>query len=178
MNQGPIGYEPTALTTELCPHTILFYHKCQMALTICGIIRHMERIKTELRRLRYYSKKDIFTFTNIATAVALIFAAGCIYSTITATTRNWQLEQKLSNLRLERTRLQIEVDTLELEQNYYNTDEYLEIMARSKDGKMLEGETMVVLPKNSEKAINKYADIDKAEKKRNNFQEWLDFLFS
>ena len=137
----------------------------------------MERIKTELRRLRYYSKKDIFTFTNIATAVALIFAAGCVYSTIPATTRNWQLEQKLSNLRLERTRLQIEVDTLELEQNYYNTDEYLEIMARSKDGKMLEGETMVVLPKNSEKAINKYADIDKAEKKRNNFQEWLDFLF-
>ena len=137
----------------------------------------MERIKTELRRLRYYSKKDIFTFTNIATAVALIFAVACVYSTVTATTRNWQLEQKLSNLRLEKARLEIEVDTLELEQNYYNTDEYLEIMARSKDGKMLEGETMVVLPKNSEKAINKYADIDKAEKKRGNFQEWLDFLF-
>ena len=136
-----------------------------------------EELKTRIRRLSYYSKKDIFTFTNIATAVALIFAAGCIYSTVTATTRNWQLEQKLSNLRLEKARLELEVDTLELEQNYYNTDEYLEIMARSKDGKMLEGETMVVLPKNSEKAINKYADIDKAEQKRSNFKEWLDFLF-
>ena len=138
----------------------------------------MEKLRTELRRLRYYTKKDIFTFTNIATAVALIFAVACVYSTITATTRNWQLEQKLSNLRLERTRLQIEVDTLELEKKYYNTDEYLEMMARSKDGKMLEGETMVVLPKNTEKAINKYAEQDKVEKKRNNFEEWLDFLFS
>ena len=24
LNQGPIGYEPTALTTELCPHALKY----------------------------------------------------------------------------------------------------------------------------------------------------------
>ena len=51
-------------------------------------------------------------------------------------------------------------------------------MARKKQNKMLPGETMVILPNNSEKAKTKYSDIDdKTEKKRSNFEEWLDFLF-
>ena len=138
-----------------------------------------EKLKTRIRKLRYYSKKDIFTLTNIATVVALVFAAGCVYSTIAATTRNWQLEQKLSNLRLKQTRLEIEVETLELEQKFYDTDEYKELMARAKQNKMAAGETMVIMPKNTEQAINKYAEIDAANQtKRSNFEEWLDFLFS
>ncbi|MBP5634304.1 hypothetical protein J6X09_01245 [Candidatus Saccharibacteria bacterium] len=138
----------------------------------------LERIKTQLRRFRYYSKKDIFTLTNIFTVVALVFAAACIYSTITATTRNWQLEQKLANLRVEEARLRLEVETLELEQQYYATAEYQEIMARSKQGKMLPGETMVVMPKNTASAKNKYQEFDSPTTKRSNFEEWLDFLFS
>jgi len=43
---------------------------------------------------------------------------------------------------------------------------------------MLPGETMVILPDNTEKAKNKYSDIDSGTgKKRSNFEEWLDFLF-
>jgi cell division protein FtsB len=138
----------------------------------------MDKIKTQLRRLRYYTKKDFLTVHNVATAAALILGLVFSYNTITATTRNWQLEQKLANLRVEEARLKIEVETLELEQQYYATAEYQEIMARSKQGKMLPGETMVVMPKNTASAKNKYQEFDSPTTKRSNFEEWLDFLFS
>ena len=138
----------------------------------------MEKIKTQLRRFRYNMKKDYLTVHTIATAAAVILGLVFTYNAVTATTRNWQLEQKLREIQLEQSKLDIEVDTLKFEQQYYKTEEYLEIMARSKQGKMLEGETMVVLPANSEKAINKYTEKDNpSNKKRSNLEEWLDFLF-
>ena len=138
----------------------------------------MGKIKTQLRRFGYFTKKDYLTIHNIATAGAIILGLVFTYNAITATTRNWQLEQKLKERSLESAKLEIEVDTLTLEKQYYNTEEYQEIMARKKQNKMLPGETMVILPDNSEKARTKYSDVDnKMEQKRSNFEEWLDFLF-
>ena len=139
----------------------------------------MDKVKTQLRRLSYFTKRDFLTVHNIATAAAIILGLVFTYNAVTATTRNWQLEQKLKERSLESAKLQIEVDTLTLEKQYYNTDEYQEIMARKKQNKMLEGETMVILPNNTEKAKTKYSDIDnKTDQERSNFEEWLDFLFS
>lgn len=139
----------------------------------------MDKIKTQLRRLGYYTKKDFLTVHNIATISAIVLGLVFSYNAITATTRNWQLEQKLKEHTLKSAKLGIEVETLELQQQYFKTDEYLEIMARKKQNKMLPGETMVILPNNSEKAKEKYNDVDsEATQKRSNFEEWLDFLFS
>ena len=137
----------------------------------------MDKIKTKLRRVKYYTKKDYLTVHNIAAAAALILGLVFTYNAITATTRNWQLEQKLKEAKLQSVKLELEVDTLKLEQNYYKTEEYQEIMAREKQGMMLEGETMVILPENTEAAIKKYSEIDEPSQKRSNFDEWLDFLF-
>ncbi len=138
----------------------------------------MDKIRTQIRRLGYFTKKDFLTVHNLATAAAIIFGLIFTYNAITATTRNWQLEQKLNERTLESARLKVEVDTMELEQEYYKTDEYNEVMARKKLNKMLPGETMVILPDNSEKARTKYSEIDNpSEKKRSNLEEWLDFLF-
>ncbi len=139
----------------------------------------MDKIKTQLRRFRYYTKKDFLTIHNIATAAAIILGLVFTYNAITATARNWQLEQKLKERKLESAKLELEVDTLKYQKQYYNTDEYLEIMARKKQNKMLEGETMVVLPDNTEKAKNKYSEFETGNnQKLSNFEEWLDFLFS
>ncbi|MCQ2571120.1 MAG: septum formation initiator family protein [Candidatus Saccharibacteria bacterium] len=139
----------------------------------------MDKIKTQLRRLGYFTKKDFLTVHNVATVGAIILGLVFSYNAITATTRNWQLEQKLKERTLESAKLGIEVETLELQKQYFNTDEYLEIMARKKQNKMLPGETMVILPNNSEKAKEKYNNIDsETTQKRSNFEEWLDFLFS
>ena len=138
----------------------------------------LEKVKTWFRRLRYYTRKDILTFNNIILAIAIILCFVWTFGAINSMSRNWILEEKLKTRQLEAARLKLEVETLELEQQYYNTDEYKELMARIKLNKMQPGETMVILPKNSEAVINKYANT-KTEMlaQRSNFAEWLDFLF-
>ena len=45
--------------------------------------------------------------------------------------------------------------------------------------KKLEGESMVVMPDNTEEAKNKYQEVEYeiAEKKYSNFQKWMMYLF-
>ena len=68
--------------------------------------------------------------------------------------------------------------TGELEQQYYQTEEYQELMARIKLGKKMQDETMVILPENSEDARTRYVKIEPQQFEfRSNFSQWLDFLF-
>jgi cell division protein FtsB len=138
----------------------------------------LEKVKTWFRRLRYYTKKDILTFNNIVFAIALVLCLVWTYGAINSMSRNWILEEKLKNRQLEATKLKLEVETLKLEQEYYQTDEYKELMARTKSNKMMPGETMVILPKNTEAALNKYSNTKtEMSTPRSNFSQWLDFLF-
>jgi cell division protein FtsL len=138
----------------------------------------VNRLKTKIRRLVYRVKKDYLTLSNMLLVVALVFCASWAWGSITAMSRNWELEQKVSERRLEQRRLELEVENLILEQEYYKTEEYQELVARSKQGKMLEGETMVILPENSEGAINKYDRKESADlEKKSNFEQWMVFLF-
>ena len=137
----------------------------------------LEQIRIKIHRLKYYAKKDVLTFNNVVLFFALVICFHLIWGAISSMSRNWALEEKLKNKQLEATRLEIEVQTLELEQEYYKTDEYKELMARSKAGKMLPGETMVILPKNSESAIKKYSKDSEDYVRQSNFLQWLDFLF-
>ena len=138
----------------------------------------LEKAKTQLRRLRYFSKRDIFTLNNIVLFAAVVLCLVWTYGAVNSMARNWELEEKLKTRQLESAKLKLEVETLKLEQEYYQTDEYKELMARIKSNKMQPGETMVVLPKNSEAAINKYASTQiEMKQERSNFAEWLDFLF-
>jgi cell division protein FtsL len=138
----------------------------------------MNKIKMKIRQLVYRAKKDYFTLGNILLVVALVVCAGWAWASITTMSRNWELEQQLGERRLARAKLELEVQNLKLEQQYYLTAEYQELMARAKGGKVLEGETMVILPENSSSAVNKYADLDGVEpEEKSNFEQWVQFLF-
>jgi cell division protein FtsB len=92
--------------------------------------------------------------------------------------RNWQLKQKLQDKKLEAARVQLEVENLKLEQQYLKTEEYQELMARSKGGMMEEGETMVILPRNSEEAKNAHKEDSVVPiREKSNFEQWLELLF-
>ena len=74
--------------------------------------------------------------------------------------------------------MELEVEKNQLEQQYYQTEEYQELMARIKLGKKAKGETMVILPENSEDARTRYVKIEPQQSEfRSNFSQWLDFLF-
>jgi hypothetical protein len=97
-----------------------------------------------------------------------------------AMSRNWELSEKLASERRELELMQIETETAELENEYYKSPEYQELLARRNLDKQLPGEKMVVMPENSEEAKNRHKDliqISIAEKEYSNFEKWMRFLF-
>ena len=138
----------------------------------------MNKLRVKIRQLIYRARKDYFTMGNMLLVVALVLCASWAWASVTTMSRNWELEQQLGERRLVRARLELEVANLKLEQQFYLTAEYQELVARTKGGKMLEGETMVILPENSGAAKNKYAEFGAVEVvERSNFEQWLQFLF-
>ena len=75
----------------------------------------------------------------------------------------------------------VEIETAELENAYYETEEYQELAARKSAGKQLDGENMVYLPENSERARNKHqnevAVVDEEKKEYSNFEQWMMYLW-
>lgn len=143
----------------------------------------MSEFKTKLRKIQYWIKNDLFTFER----VVLVVAAGCClawtWGSIDAMSRNWTLAQELMERQREKAVLELEVETLELENEYYKSHEYQELAARKYQGKMLPGETMIYLPDNSETARTKHktASDDSAASNiaatMSNLEQWLAFLF-
>ena len=80
--------------------------------------------------------------------------------------------------------MRVEVETAELENEYYRSNEYQELMARKYADKQLPGEKMVVMPENSEEARQKHKIIKVDENGEKNTKEeysnpekWINFLF-
>ena len=138
----------------------------------------MSDIRTKIRQFIYRTRKDYLTLNNVVLVVALVFCASWVWASVTTMSRNWELEKKLEARKLQLAKLELEIAKMELEQEYYRTEEYQELMARAKQGKMLEGETMVVLPDNSRAAKEKYTQAAAAAvEEQSNFEIWMSFLF-
>lgn len=138
----------------------------------------MEKLKTKIRRLKYRLARGMTTNR----VLVLIFVACCLawtYGAIASLSRNWQLEQRLVAKRRELKLLELEVETIELENEYYGSEEYQELSAREKENKLFPGESLVYLPKNSSAAKNKHKDseVKISYVEPSNFRQWLSFLF-
>ena len=140
----------------------------------------MEKFKTRLRRFYFRIKHDYLSFDNVIFFIAIAACIAWTYSSLSATSRNWELSQKLATKNMELSLIRYEVDNLELENDYYRSAEYQELSARAKQNKMLEGEHLVYLPANSETALAKYDanTNDSAETVApSNVSQWMSFLF-
>lgn len=138
----------------------------------------MQKIRTKFRQIGYYFKRSLDK-DRIMFTVAVIFCFVWTWSAISATSRNWELERRLTERRQELSLLELEVDTLELENQYYASEEYQELAARAKQNKIADGETLIYLPKNSDTAKHKHQDviIETVKPEPSNFRQWVSFLF-
>ena len=94
--------------------------------------------------------------------------------------RNWSLTERLTAEKKSLELLNVEVETAELENEYYKSDEYQELLARRVLDKQLPGEKLVVMPSNSEEAKNKHKTtitIDKNDRDYSNIEKWIMYLF-
>ncbi len=136
-------------------------------------------VKDNLRRTKFRLKRDFFTLENIALLLAIVLCLVWTYQSIVAMSRNWKLSETLITEKKELELLNVEVEAAELENEYYKTNEYQELMARKILDKKLSGENMMILPDNSEEAKNKHkvAKVEKQEKSYSNFEKWMMYLF-
>ena len=140
----------------------------------------MNKLKTWVRRIKFWFKHDFLTVENVVLMFAIVLCLVWTYQSISAMSRNWDLSEKLTAERRELERVNVEVETAELENEYYKSPEYQELLARKNMDKQLPGEKMVVMPENSEDAKNKHKDtveVSPAEKEYSNFEKWMKFLF-
>ena len=140
----------------------------------------MNGMKTKLRRLNYKMRHDFLTVENVVLVLALLLCLMWTYQSIAAMSRNWELTERLATERKSLELLGVEVEAAELENEYYKTTEYQELLARKYLDKKMPGENMVIMPENTEKAKSKYeveVTEEKKEKEYSNFEKWMLYLF-
>ncbi len=138
-------------------------------------------MRDKLRKLKYRLKHDFLSLENVVLAIAIIMCLTWTYQSIMAMNRNWELTERLNTENKTLQLLKVEVEAAELENEYYQTDEYQELMARKLLDKKQPGENMVVMPENSEVAKNKHRTVtvtmETNTKELSNPEKWLSYLF-
>ena len=124
------------------------------------------------------------TMSNAVLAVALVIAGGWTWGTISSMQTNLTAQRAFEEQQRQLELTKLEVDTLKYQQNYYNSDEYKDLSARTYLGLVSPGEKVLILPKNTidtqrgEVLVDTTKPVDASTKAptRSNFQQWMDFL--
>ena len=144
--------------------------------------QYMSELKTRIRKLQYWFTHDFMNLERVIIIIAIFCCLMWTWGSIDSMTRNWSLAQELMNRQREKALLELEVEALELENEYYQSYEYQELAARKYQGKMLPGETMIYLPDNSVAAREKHSAAEDTTETivtdaLSNLEQWLIFLF-
>jgi cell division protein FtsB len=102
---------------------------------------------------------------------------------------NYELEKQISQLQQRNSVEKLENENLQLKNEYYKSDQYLELAARSKFNKAAVGERLYLIPKSVElvhtlespvkaKRETTRQHAKQKSKYQENFDAWMEFLFS
>lgn len=101
---------------------------------------------------------------------------------------NYDLQKKIARIEQENTVRQLENSNLKLRNQYYDTDQYLELTARRQLGRAMPGETLLLVPKevalthSVEPLTQTQKDVEQAKPHKpayqQNFEAWVEFLFN
>src|SRR5688572_22142749 len=104
-----------------------------------------------LEKLKKYRKhpyveqlKDVRVIGLIAFCVIALLVA---WSGLGAIQSNYVLQKQIARLEQENQVKDLENNNLKLKNQYYNTDQYLELQARRQFGRAAPGETLILVPK-------------------------------
>jgi hypothetical protein len=136
--------------------------------------------KINIRRLYYQFRHKYLTLNNIVMAIGLAIAAGWVWGSLGVMQRNYALQKELDDKSRQLIVAQLDTASAQLEQRYYQTDEYKELAVRERLGLVTPGESVLILPPNSDAAKNVgkvvTADTTTPEPK-SDLMQWVDFLF-
>jgi len=143
----------------------------------------LEKIKNSRYLAYIYQLRDVRVLGLVIFGVLVLLVS---WSGIQIIQANYDLQKQISQLQQQNEVQQLENTNLKLRNEYYNTDEYLELTARKQFGKAAPGETVLLVPKSvalahttapptSETKIKTSTVIHKPTYQRN-FEAWMDFF--
>ena len=137
--------------------------------------------KIKIRRIYYLIRHKYFTLNNGVIAIAFMIAAGWVWGSLGVMQRNYSLQKELDDKSRQLLVAQLDTDNAKLAQRYYNTDEYKELAVRERLGLGAPGESVLILPpnsqsvKNADKALSTTSAVKVTQ--ISNFEQWMNFLF-
>lgn len=123
--------------------------------------------------------RPYLTIQNGTILLALLISLGWIWGTVQTLQKNFTYQQQVDmlneNVELEALRN----ENLEFQQQYYRSDEYLELSARQRLGKANPGEKLIILPDSREITDTLGVDLEPvpASIKASNLSQWAEFFF-
>lgn len=137
--------------------------------------------KINIRKLIYALRHRFLTLNNVVIAVAFLIAFSWVWGSLGMMQRNYSLQKEVDFKKRQLELTELERDNLSLQKRYFQTTEYQELAARENLYLVRSGENVLVLPPNSQAAI----DADKpvttttvADATRvGNLEQWVNFLF-
>lgn len=142
---------------------------------------------------KYYNSPFLKQFGDVRNLGMIVFGIIALlvtWSSIKVVQTNYGLQKQLSAMQQQNDVQQLANNNLKLKNQYFKTDQYLELSARRHFNKAAPGETLVIVPKAV--ALSHTIDApkpatltdsvlltDKASGSsvQRNFNAWLDFLF-
>jgi len=142
----------------------------------------LKKIKKDQLMLYINQLKDVRMLGLIVFVIIVILVS---WSGVNVIQTNYNLEKQVSKIDQENQVQQLINNNIKLQNEYYNTDTYLELKARQQFGKAAQGETAVIIPKNV--ALSHTVDLPKVNstiivsspqkaKYQKNFEDWINFL--
>ena len=142
-----------------------------------------EKIKNYKNHPYIQDLRDIRSWGLILFGVIALMVT---WSGIKSVQTNYSLQKQISRIEQENQVKDLENNNLKLQNEYYNTDEFLELSARQDFGKAAPGEKILIVPK--EVALAHTVDFtvhqtSKVKKQpgnkptyQKNFEAWIDFF--
>lgn len=123
------------------------------------------------------SIKQLYTLDNIVLLVALLIATSWLWGTMGTLQNNFRLQTEVNTLSEEVAQSKLEAENLELENQYFASQEYLELQARQRLNKAAPGEHLLILPASTVQDKELPTQIAKTPE-QSNFQAWINFFFA
>ena len=103
-----------------------------------------EQLRIRFNRFRFWLKTDVLNFNNILLLSIPFLFIILLIASVGAIAKNWDLQKQMNAKQAEKSLLELDVNKIKLENQYYASDEYQELEARKLLGKKLPGEVIFV----------------------------------
>jgi cell division protein FtsB len=142
------------------------------------------QIKSEHKDKAVYYLKRLNDIRFAGQVIFVIIVLLISWSGIKTIQTNYSLQKQISSLRQQNDLQKLQNGNLQLQNGYYNSDQYLDISARQNFGLAAPGEKMVIVPEkvalahtiDIQSTAKKVTAQDKKPTYQRNFESWVNFF--